>query len=197
MLRQALRSRALEDVVGADAPPAHMRMTLLDGGAVLEGGPAVWGPGEFPHVVVSGDLLDAQAFDRVLRVQEYPQPRLAIPQPAPPPSTRDAGQAPRRAYPYRPPYPLYPPPYGPSPQRACRHPAPVLTSCDERGGEVEVGVDDLRVAVGAPPQLAVAVHPGMRALDDPAGPCPGAGRLGRNLPCSPPLLHRGHCCDRS
>src|ERR1039458_2212893 len=61
MLRQALRSRTLEDVVGADAPPAHMRMTLLDGGAVLEGGPAVRGPGEFPHVLVSGHLLDAQA----------------------------------------------------------------------------------------------------------------------------------------
>src|ERR1035438_9554268 len=51
-----------------------------------------------------------------------------------------------------------------------------LTYCDERGGEVEVEGEDLRVAVGAPPQLAVAIHPRMRALDAPAGACLDGGR---------------------
>src|ERR1035441_1728367 len=51
-----------------------------------------------------------------------------------------------------------------------------LTYCDERGGEAEVEFDDLRVAVGGPPQLAVAIHPRMRALDDPAGASLDGGR---------------------
>jgi DNA-binding NarL/FixJ family response regulator len=46
-----------------------------------------------------------------------------------------------------------------------------LADGDERGGEVEAGVDDLRVAFGAAAQLAVAVHPGVGSLYHPAGAC--------------------------
>lgn len=42
------------------------------------------------------------------------------------------------------------------------------TDGNERGGEVEVEVDDPAVAVGAATQLAIAIHPTMRALDDPS-----------------------------
>jgi hypothetical protein len=42
------------------------------------------------------------------------------------------------------------------------------TESDERGGQVEVKVDDRAVAVGAATELAVVVHPGVHAFHDPA-----------------------------